>query len=61
MQAFLKNVCLRPLAMNVNKNPYRESDNPLADFGVYKIYYQNLTMTRGTSLLFINSEKEKDV
>lgn len=62
MKAYLKNICLRPSCYKCRfKSLYRESDITLADFwGVQKIlpeFYDD----KGTSLVFVNSEKGKQI
>src|SRR5690606_10206612 len=60
MQAFLKNVCLRPSCYECKyKTIYRESDITLADFWGIQNILPEFDDDKGTSLLFINSEKGK--
>ena len=58
MRAFLKDICLRPSCYNCQfKTLNRESDITLADFwGVQKILPE-MDDDKGTSLVFVNSEK----
>ena len=60
MKAFLKNVCLRPSCYACKyKTIHRESDITLADFWGVQSILPELDDDKGTSLLFINSEKGK--
>lgn len=62
MRAFLNDICLRPSCYACSyKSIHRESDITLADFwGIQKILPE-LDDDKGTSLIFINSEKGEKI
>lgn len=58
MKAFLNNLCLRPSCYNCHsKSLERESDITLADFWGVENLLPDMFDDKGTSLVFINSEK----
>jgi hypothetical protein len=58
MRAFLKNVCLRPSCYDCKfKGLHRESDITLADFWGIQHLLPEMDDDKGTSLIFINSDK----
>ena len=62
MKAFLKNVCLRPSCYACHfKSLQRESDVTLADFWGVQELMQDMDDDRGTSLIFVHSEKGKEL
>ena len=62
MQAFLKNICLRPSCYACNfKTLYRQSDITLADFWGIENLLPEMDDDKGTSLVFINSARGESV
>lgn len=62
MKVFLKNLCLRPSCYNCHsKSLHRNSDITLADFWGIKNICPELYDNKGTSLVFINSEKGNEL
>ena len=60
MQAFLKNVCLRPSCYACNfKTLHRESDITLADFWSIQNVLPEMDDDKGTSLVLVNSDRGK--
>lgn len=62
MKAFLKDICLRPSCYDCQfKSINRESDITLGDFwGIQKILPE-MDDDKGTSLIFVNSKKGKEI
>lgn len=62
MKVFLKNLCLRPSCYNCHsKSLHRNSDITLADFWGINNICPELYDNKGTSLVFINSEKGNEL
>lgn len=62
MKVFLKNLCLRPSCYDCHsKSLHRNSDITLADFWGIKNICPELYDNKGTSLVFINSKKGKEL
>lgn len=62
MKAFLKNVCLRPSCYACHfKSFQRESDVTLADFWGVQEIMPDMDDDKGTSLIFVHSEKGKEL
>jgi len=62
MKAFLKNVCLRPSCYACHfKKLQRESDVTLADFWGVQELMPDMDDDKGTSLIFVHSEKGKEL
>jgi len=62
MQAFLKNVCLRPSCYVCEfKSLHRQSDITLADFWGIQNILPEMDDDKGTSLVFVNTTKGKEV
>ena len=62
MKVFLKNLCLRPSCYDCqSKSLHRNSDITLADFWGINYIYPKLYDNKGTSLVFINSQKGKEL
>lgn len=62
MKAFLKNVCLRPSCYDCHfKSLQRESDVTLADFWGVQEIMPDMDDDKGTSLIFVHSEKGKEL
>ena len=62
LQAFLKNSCLRPSCYDCNfKTLHRQSDITLADFWGIQNILPKLDDDKGTSLIFVNSNKGKSM
>jgi len=58
MRAFLKNVCLRPSCYVCRfKSLHRQSDITLADFWGIQMILPEMDDDKGTSLVFVNSDK----
>lgn len=58
MNAFLKNLCLRPSCYNCNcKSIHKNSDITLADFWGVNLLIPDMFDDKGTSLVFVNTEK----
>ena len=58
MQAFLKNICLRPSCYDCEfKTLHRKSDITLADFWGIQNVFPKMDDDKGTSLIFVNSNK----
>lgn len=62
MKAFLKNICLRPSCYNCNfRSLNRQSDITLADFWGIQNLLPDMDDDNGTSLIFLNSQKGRQV
>lgn len=63
MKVFLKDLCLRPSCYDCHsKSLHRNSDITLGDFwGIKEIYSEMYDENKGTSLVFINSDKGKNI
>ena len=62
MKVFLKDLCLRPSCYNCHsKSLHRNSDITLADFWGIKDVCPEMYDNKGTSLVFINSKKGKQL
>lgn len=62
MKVFLKDLCLRPSCYNCHsKSLHRNSDITLADFWGIKEVCPEMYDNKGTSLVFINSKKGKQL
>ena len=62
MQAFLKNLCLRPSCYACAfKNKIRQSDITLADFWGVQSVMPEMYNHKGTSLVIINSQKGEEL
>jgi len=62
MKVFLKDLCLRPSCYECHsKSLHRNSDITLADFWGIKNICPELYDNKGTSLVFINSKKGKEI
>ncbi len=62
MRAFLKNLCLRPSCYDCSfKGKRKQSDITLADFWGVQHVLPDMYNHNGTSLVFINSKKGKDL
>lgn len=62
LRAFLKNLCLRPSCHDCSfKGKKRQSDITLADFWGVQHVLPDMYNHNGTSLVFINSKKGKDL
>ena len=62
MRAFLKDVCLRPSCYDCGfKGLHRQSDITLADFWGIENVLPEMDDDKGTSLIFINSGRGKDL
>ena len=62
MQAFLKDVCLRPSCYACEfKTIHRQSDITLADFWGIQSILPEMDDDKGTSLMFVNTTKGKEV
>lgn len=62
MKSFIKDICLRPSCYNCSfKGRIRPSDITLADFWGIKHIMSDLNDDKGTSLIFVNSEKGNKV
>ena len=62
MKVFLKDLCLRPSCYDCHsKSLHRNSDITLADFWGIKNICPELYDNKGTSLVFINSQKGKEL
>ena len=60
MKVFLKDLCLRPSCYDCHsKSLHRNSDITLADFWGIKEICPEMYDNKGTSLVFINSDKGK--
>lgn len=62
MKVFLKDLCLRPSCYDCHsKSLHRNSDITLADFWGINNIYPELYDNKGTSLVFVNSQKGKEL
>ena len=62
MQAFLKNICLRPSCYSCEfKSLHRQSDITLGDFWGAQNILPDLDDDKGTSLIFINSDRGQEI
>jgi len=60
MKAFLRDICLRPSCYDCHfKTLHRESDLTMADFWGINEIYPDFDDDKGTSLIFVNSQKGK--
>ena len=61
-RAFLSDICLRPSCYDCkSKSLQRESDITLADFWGIENIMPEMYVNKGTSLIFVNSEKGRKI